>query len=324
MKNLVIILFVTIFSISQNLNSQLIPVVHYKFDGNFEDSSENNYDASNMGATFAEDRNGIPDNALYFNGIDSFINLPNEDDLKPAMPFTISFWIKYSSTSYDDQEVFELSYEENRNSGVYFNSEMSSGKMAINISNGLYNYIVSARKSYVSNNVIEVGEWINVFVVVNDHDDMEIYYDCDGIGGDYSGFANTLVYSDTNGVIGKRQRNLYQSPNYFHGYLDDFKIWDTALNESIINRLCDHDSLNLNSFENNLETPKIYPNPSNGFFKIKSSIQYEEIVVISQIGKTIHTYNYDNQIDLTHLSSGVYFLKFIKDESSDIKKIIIN
>lgn len=296
-------------------------VVHYEFNGDFNDATSNNFHAENEGVVFVNDQNGNPNSALYFNGLNSYINLPNEDDLKPEMPFSISFWIKYSSNDYDSQEVFELSYEENRNSGVYFNSEVHLGKMAINIANGLYNYVSTARKSYVSNNVIETDEWINVVAVVNSAHEMEIYYNCKGMGGNFSGSASTLVYSDNNGVIGKRQRYLNSNPSYFHGYLDDFKIWNRALSLNEVSSVCT--ALSNDSFQENLPQVTIYPNPSSGNLNIQSSLLFERIEVLDQIGKTVYSGEYQNQLNLSNMSSGVYFIKLSGSEASTIKKIIL-
>jgi len=303
----------------QDVNENL--VVHYKFDGNFNDATPNNYHATNQGATFADDRNGNPNSAVYFNGTNDYIDLPNENDLKPQMPFTISFWIKYSSSNFNDQEVFELSYEHNRNSGVYFNSEIHTGKMAINIANGAYNYISTARRSYVSENIIQLDTWTNVVAVVSDFDDMEIYYDCKGMGGNYSGSATSLVYSGTNGVLGKRQRNLNSSPNFFQGYLDDFKIWDRALSLNEVSSICTY--MSNDSFEGNQLNVTIYPNPSDGIINIQSTFNFENLEVINQIGQNVFKSDYQNSIDLSHLSSGMYFIRLSGQDTSKIQKIIL-
>jgi hypothetical protein len=316
-----IILFFIVNANCQNIDQGL--VVNYEFNGNFDDTTDNNFHAENQGAFLVEDRNGNPNSAVYFNGISSYIDLPNEEELKPQMPFSISFWVKYASSSFDDQEVFELSYEENRNSGVYLNSQISTGKLAINIANGLYNYVSHARRSYVSNNVIEIDEWLNVAVIVNNSNNMEIHYDCKNLGGQFSGSANTLVYSDTNGVIGKRQRNLNSSPNYFNGYVDDFKIWDRALSEYEISFLCNN-TLTTNQTVEPLQTVTIYPNPSNGLLQIKTNIDFDKIEVYNQIGIKVLSKKYSQEIKLSHLNSGIYFIKFINDNLFDMQKVILN
>ncbi|WP_188406840.1 LamG-like jellyroll fold domain-containing protein [Psychroflexus salis] len=308
-----------IFS-QQSINSDL--VVHYRFDNNFEDSSGNSFHATNQGSILSEDRHGNSNSAVYFNGIDSYIDLPNEDDLKPNMPFTISFWIKYASDDYQNQEVFELSYEENRNSGVYFNSEIGTNNLAINIANGAYNYVSFARKSFVSSNSIELNTWKNISVVVNNPSDMKIYSDCNETGGNYSGTANNLVYSNTIGVLGKRQRDLNSNPNFFNGYIDDFKIWDRALNPEEISSLCKN--LSNNQFDNFGEKLTIYPNPSDGKLFLKTKIDFTKIIIFNQIGSKILTLNYQNEVNLNSLDNGIYFLNFIGNHNSITRKIIIS
>ena len=323
MKKFLFVLLICITSdifSQQSINSDL--VVHYRFDNNFEDSSGNSFHATNQGSILSEDRHGNSNSAAYFNGIDSYIDLPNEDDLKPNMPFTISFWIKYASDDYQNQEVFELSYEENRNSGVYFNSEIGTNNLAINIANGAYNYVSFARKSFVSSNSIELNSWKNISVVVNNPSDMKIYSDCNETGGNYSGTANNLVYSNTNGVLGKRQRDLNSNPNFFNGYIDDFKIWDRALSSEEISSLCKN--LSNNQFDNFGEKLTIYPNPSDGKLFLKTKIDFTKIIIFNQIGSKVLTLNYQNEVDLNSLNNGIYFLNFIGNHNSITRKIIIS
>src|SRR6478672_779804 len=175
MKKITLVLAGLFYSFcwSQDLTDQLL--VHYPFDGNTNDVSGHDYHATPFGATLAPDRDGNPNSAYYFDGFDDYINFPNLDALKPVLPVSFSFWIKYDSTDYDHQVVFNTSYEENHATSVVFNAQSGTGKYVINFADGQYFYGASSRRSYVSNRTIETTDWHHITVIVNSAADMKIY-----------------------------------------------------------------------------------------------------------------------------------------------------
>ena len=67
----------------------------------------------------------------------------------------------------------------------------------------------------------------------------------------------------------------------------------------------------------------IYPNPTNGVLSINSSSTVSEITIYNNIGQLLFTFKEKNQIDISTLSKGIYFVK-IKDENgqTETKKVI--
>lgn len=249
MRNLNVILFLLCSNLfAQSLTDGLL--LHYGFDGDTDDLSVNGNDAVNFGATFIEDRFGNPNSAIYFDGVNDYINFPNISELKPDLPVSFSFWIKYESYNLNDREVFNTSFEEDRNTGVFFNSQASTGKYAINYGDGSYAYVSSTRRTYVSNSVIDVGNWHQIVIVVNSANDMEIYFDCIESGGTYSGSGGSLQYSDLPGCIGRHDRVLGSPANYFKGAMDDFRYWDRALTDENIAELLSSTLLSSISYSN--------------------------------------------------------------------------
>jgi len=210
----------------------------YPFDGNTLDSTSNNFHGTGSGIDYAVDRFGNPNSAASFDGIDDFINLPNDAALKPNLPVSFSFWIKYDSNSYTDQEVFTTSYEEDRNSGVYFNSQIATGNYGLNYGDGANFYNSTSRRSYVSNEQIDTTAWHHIVAIIKGPTDMSVYVDCIEQGGSYSGTGGNLLYSTTPGSIGRRDRDLGVLAHYFKGKLDDFMYWDRALTIEEVNQLC--------------------------------------------------------------------------------------
>ena len=221
--------------LSQDLNDSLL--LHYSFNGNVNDTSVNDNHGVNFGANFGDDRLGNPNSAIYFDGLNDYVNFPNISELKPSLPVSFSFWIKYESVSLNDREVFNTSFEEDRNTGVFFNSQGSTGNYAVNYGDGSNSYVSSTRRTFVVNEAIEINNWHHVIVIVNSATNMEIYIDCINNGGAYSGTGGTLQYSGTPGCIGRHDRVLGSPANYFKGAIDDFRYWDRALTDDNIAEL---------------------------------------------------------------------------------------
>jgi Secretion system C-terminal sorting domain/DOMON domain len=77
-----------------------------------------------------------------------------------------------------------------------------------------------------------------------------------------------------------------------------------------------------------LNTALVYPNPSNGNFKIESKSFLKKLTVYSQIGTLVQTIELEgnsknNEINLKNLQAGVYLLELQSDSDKAWKKIII-
>jgi hypothetical protein len=67
----------------------------------------------------------------------------------------------------------------------------------------------------------------------------------------------------------------------------------------------------------------IFPNPSKDVFCIKG-INYQYVEVFNHDGRLIQYVNAGEDIYLTHVPSGIYYIKIFSDSTVDIKKIIRN
>lgn len=98
------------------------------------------------------------------------------------------------------------------------------------------------------------------------------------------------------------------------------------LNKQVINSA---ESTNIQSIpttvqENTFEELKVYPNPSSENIIIQSNNQYTTYKIFSLQGKLIANGNLiNNQISLTQISNGIYFLKLVSNGNSIILKIQI-
>lgn len=83
--------------------------------------------------------------------------------------------------------------------------------------------------------------------------------------------------------------------------------------------------LGAESFENK-STFKIYPNPTEGLFKMNSAFN-GDFIIVNQLGQTVKTFkvnsNVENIINVENLSDGIYFIKETNGTQISGQKLII-
>ncbi|WP_298535274.1 LamG-like jellyroll fold domain-containing protein [uncultured Algibacter sp.] len=323
MKKLLQLLIIlnSLYIVSQDLNTDLL--IHYTFNGDLNDSSGNGFNGTNFGATYTDDRHGNENSAIYFDGVNDFISMPNLAQLKPNLPVSFSFWIKYDDYSSLNSDLFNTSFEEDKSSGVFFTLQSSTNNYSLAYGDGGNNYIASTRRTYNSNRAAEINEWTHLVLVVNSALDMKIYVNCVDYGGTTSGSGGNLFYSTTAGNLGRHDRSISALANYFKGSLDDFKYWGRALSsQEVSNELCT--LLSIRDIKVSNEEPKIYPNPTSNILNIKEGTQkIEKICVFDAFGRQVSISNYQMSIDMSSLSNGVYFVKTYFNIGFYTKKIIL-
>ena len=317
MKNLklFLLLFTGFSMFGQDPSEGLM--LHYEFDNSLLDATENNYDGTLMGPTFVEDRFGNPNGAISFDGIDDYVILPNEGELKPPLPVSFSFWIRYETDDFSNNAVFNTSFENDRSSGVYFNAQMATGNFAVNYGDGTYFFHPSVRRTFVSTRRIEPFIWLHVVAVVSSASDMKIYIDCSPYNGDYSGSGGDLVYSDTPGNLGRRDRDLGVPPLYFKGQLDDFKYYNRALTFDEVQLLCfDLSVPDQVQSDAGQATLILYPNPVTEVLKLeqKGGV-FEQIEVFNVIGQRVYSGPFTQQLYVGNLPDGMYLVKSRSEQS---------
>ena len=74
------------------------------------------------------------------------------------------------------------------------------------------------------------------------------------------------------------------------------------------------------------EKLNLYPNPSDGKFRIETDLNYSSIIIKNNLGQIVMQFNIisTDVIDLSNLSVGVYFVAVETKEGTIIKKIIKN
>lgn len=193
-------------------------VAEYHFDENSGsiayDSSSNENHGIIHGAQWTE---GISESALEFDGVDDYVDCGNDSSLDNNV-FTISAWIKTSSSDHDSEGLFEKVDLK----GYMIYSETWSGNVIFKTKDEY----TGEEDSLRSTEVINDGGWHHIAVVRNGFSKKIIYVDG----------QEDVSATDTVGTVTSNAK-FYISPSVdytFDGELDEIRIYSIALTDEEI------------------------------------------------------------------------------------------
>jgi type IX secretion system substrate protein len=91
--------------------------------------------------------------------------------------------------------------------------------------------------------------------------------------------------------------------------------------QSISSVPCDYIT-SIQEIKNGNQSISVHPNPTTGVIYIQSDKKFQEIQLYNYLGKFIKEYKFDSVIDIHDLKDGMYFMFFIKNNQTIIKKFI--
>lgn len=171
--------------------------------------------------------------AMYFNGSNQYVDLPNSTIIQISTPMTISHWVNVQAYP----AVVGLTFTNNQTnssniSGVYA-YVIPSGEVAISCGNNSGGGS-TGRKTLTGVTKLQLNRWYNVLFVIRTAVDMSIYIDGIEDGGTYSGTSTVLRYASQVGRLG----NQGITSNWdYTGYLDDVRLYNRALSLAEIQSL---------------------------------------------------------------------------------------
>lgn len=206
-------------------------VVHYTLNGDASDLSGNGNHGTLVGVSSTQNRNGEENAAYLFNGIDNKITFPYDESYN-QFPITFSYWVNFNQLN---SVVLSNDGVDGIMSGVWFSlgqGETTLGKLAINFGNGETPFNTN-RKTFVTDEAMEIGKWYHVVGMIKSMDDFSIYIDGVEASGQYTGTATTYYHSGGSGNLGRS----WDPASFFSGKLDDFRVFNRVLNENEIEAL---------------------------------------------------------------------------------------
>jgi len=304
-------------------------LLKYDFTGNANDQSGNSYNGTVNGATLTTDRFGNVSSAYNFNGTSDFIDVADNTALRlNNTDFTISVWINETSRSSTQESIIS------KRSGAGGNGYILNIEGSVQPVPGLTNFHVSGGGDprAFSNTIVPLSAWKHIALSYElSSQTLKTYID--GIL-DSTTTGIPSPNSATN-VAMKIGTDAAGNPYFFHGKIDDIKIYNRALTN------CDIDSLfnEMNSLPTgissqvNSSTINIYPNPANNIITVECAsikdLPGYTFIITNPLGQQVfqttliqqHTY-----IDLSTVTArGIYFAHLIDVNGNirEIKKIIL-
>jgi hypothetical protein len=299
-------------------------MARYPFSGNASDASGNANNGSPVGGTvLTTDRFGAPNSAYSFNGLDSYISIPNSASLSaPTTEMTMAAWIQIAGPSLVgagfDPIIMKSVTGENA-----FMYRMNATTTYFGSAFNNWNTHLSAGQT------IPLGEWHHVASVFNG---SAIRFYFDGVLVSTQAMVLTIAQDTRALTIGGDFPGI---PEHFNGKIDEVALYSRALSDA--------DILELYSVatgvpgahaESGLTMGPPFPNPARGPVNIDFSLATAQSVrlgvydasgrivsrlVDESLARGQHAYQWNAE----GVANGVYFLRLEAAGSQRVSKVVL-
>jgi hypothetical protein len=212
-----IVLTISLAFVCLNMQAQIL-LAEYKFQNNANDSIGNHNGTLLNGPTYTTDRFGNPNSAILLDGVNDYIELANGLTLQ-ANTYTYDVWVKPYSNPGANSAKCIMSI--GGNGGDQFLTNANASGVGFNISgyqnpSGTYNLISGVAPI--------INEWYHL-TGTRDVTVARLYVNGILVDTAILGAATTPKYGQNLAYIGRRTNNGVVGPQYFHGAIDDLKIY---------------------------------------------------------------------------------------------------
>lgn len=315
-KNVLFLLFnlLMVIGFAQDIETGL--VARYSFCGNLNDESGNGNHGAYMGSTspvYVADVNGNENNAMYFNGINDWVNVqPSETMNSPVEEATVSCWVNYQSLAFGQWvAIFAKTNTTDVVSRQY--------SLGINATTGQIYW----HSTYVAqSDELQLNTWFHITVTYTP-EILKCY-----LNGEFIGEAvpvDPLTENDQPFQIG---RDTPVSTDYFHGVMDEVNVYNRALSAADVMALKNYNGCAQSSIGEGqrLENVKLYPNPVTSTLKIDTTVADEySVTLYNSLGQVVLNQTHHQgqvELDMNHLNSGFYYLHVNSRNGYYTEKII--
>ena len=218
-------------------------IATYTFEGNADDLS-NNYDATAT-SDVAYDYSGTESNITYvagkfnkaavFNGTSSAIALPVGDLGLGTNNLSISLWFNSADITQNDQSLFWFQHYQNP---IRLGASVSSSSYGGDNDLRFYCMISSSgNQAYSNSNILSNNTWYHAVFVKSSTSGMTVYINGSSVATNTSatGDLNSNMTSGGANSIGYYKTTA--SGQHFNGSIDQFRIFNKALNAGEVNSL---------------------------------------------------------------------------------------
>jgi hypothetical protein len=209
-----------------NLDSGL--VAQYLFNGNANDNTGHGHDGTVYGPIMAPDRFGNPDGAYYFDGLDDYIEVPDDPELKPQS-VSLVIWVNIDPAGSQNSKAGSDGYIIFKRNVLTANFE---GYQISASPSQIHGTVSSTSGTQVSVYLPSMpGEWHQIAMTA-DSQNIKMYLDGEFVSEKPTGFP--LNYAADNLYFGNSQEWFYK---YYHGLIDEISIYNRILSADEIRSL---------------------------------------------------------------------------------------
>lgn len=191
-------------------------IAYYPFDGNADDASGNGNHGTVVGAVLTTDASGKENGAYEFNGLNTYINVPNSATISsPDTELTMIAWVKPYGWSKVGSSFGPILMKSNA-AGNAFQYRMG-------ISGGVIVALNNWNNGASSGTKIVFNQWHAVAVTFKD-DTARMFYDGELVKT--AALAGPMVPQNLPLDIGRDVPGLVE---FFYGKIDDIRIYNREL-----------------------------------------------------------------------------------------------
>lgn len=313
---------------SSNPNADLI--AWYKFNGNYNDFSGNNFNGSTAGSpVFVNDRQNTANSALAVNN--SFVNATFSNALQfdNINEFTYSGWVKLNSYNGGGMQMIAYTSNTLNSYSTFLIYTEANGKVMVYLFDGLG---YSNCAYYVSpDNMIPLNTWTHVTFTFKTNNFSRLY-----INGILVSGGSTFAANNLTGMNDKllNMGGMFNYGSYYYplmGGLDDVRLYKKALSQTEIMTIMAATSANsappielISKDGIKTEPSVLFPNPNEGIFNLSFTNPEErnlQFRLIDLSGKVIYdepemTYEAGPQVknfQFSNLNKGYYVLQLVQN-----------
>ena len=215
-------------------------VLHLPLDGNASDVSGNAHTATNRNVSFAENCEGLPGKAAYFNGTNSMLEIPASLALNSTEKLTIALWVKTAGNTSISSLISRAKRVPNEQPSYGYGIDLDGKQTA------LFSMITPPLCYVYSNWVsdakpVATDKWTSI-IAVFDGVQQTLYVDGILVGESFLSFDKlSLCETDIPLFIGAA---FPDQQTTFKGWMDDIRIYNRAITAGEIQVLSNTCSIN--------------------------------------------------------------------------------
>jgi len=264
MKNVIFVIIIFVFSsfsFSQKNDNNL--VAYYPFNGNTNDESGNNNHGYVRNAILTKDKNEKMNSAYYFNGINSYIEIPNSNSLSSlSKSLTFCAWV-YVNDWYNNIWAPIVCKSNNSSFGM-FTIQLLNLKNERKFPNYVKEFEVLFNSNYLSvSYFFELKKWYHISI---SWDGYILKYYVNGVLIEKKLLEGSIQNDNNPLIFGK---DSPEAVEYFNGKLDEICIYNSCLTDNEISLIYqgnyfidNNENIQIN-FLNNYNTIAYFPFENN-------------------------------------------------------------